>query len=1091
MTTPVANLSIELSAGVAGLKTDFGKAQREAAKAAQQMEATFNKAGAVIGAALVAGLAGVGAAIAKTVNEFDRLGDVAAKLNTTTAALSALGFAAERSGTSAETLENGLGRLNKTIGEALSGNRQAAELFDSLGVSLRNADGSARSADSVFLSLSDRFQQFRDGPQEAAAAVALFGRAAGPELLQLLNSGSAGIAEFEARAKALGVVISDDAVAAAQTFRDNLDDLGAAAKGISNGLTTSLVPALAAITSELTDAIVKAGGFESVGKAIGDAIKTVAGVFIAGAAQIQKVGAAFAFVVDIGTKFAGNLRVIADIAVAAFQNIANAASGNFVAAAKGAQIVDRAVLALAQTVRGQAAASFRVLQDTIADIDANAERRIGALSKQFKDLAKAGAEANKGTIELPDIFDNTGNAAGKAAPKVRELAIQVDAFARQGTPAASTAMQQLVQDIDLGAISFDNLRESQVVLNQTTTEEAQFFADNWQGAVGAAQDAFADFIAGNIKSFEDFGDALESIARQFLANLVRQFLSTNLQLNVSGGPGGGLGAVGGSGFLNILNGGGAALSTLGPAALLLAGASTGNRGTGALSGGLAGGLFASTTFGAGVIGSGLSGLGLGASLGSVVPIVGTIIGAIIGGLAANLFAAKPPSINVIGDNIVGTPGFRNFAPGSTFESRLGGFTFASIDTVDRQTREQIGQSVVQFDNTIADLLNADQLDKVTDALANFNLRLTEGAISADNILGERFNAILSTFDQDIQDFVNGAATLEERTQRLAEILSRPQRLNALIDSLEEVDRLSGLSPFERELDAINKQFDAAAEEARKLGADQAQLARIEELRGNAIERLNDLQRQNLDALLDDLRFDDITDGLTPADRAIADINRRFDKLREQAIALGASQEDLELIERRRTAALREQADATRDSTDAIQEFTDTAQQSFQLYLDYQADWLEGLGNALQPVRDWLNRGASVTSENPLQQLTRSQQQFEDLARRASLGDFDAIRNIAGAGDALLQQAARFYGVGSADFQRYEALVRGTLTPLASVDGSQSMAIALGQLREIYQALLRFLQGGNGANNSGVMSGAQAQQLLNSLDRLSRRTDRVT
>jgi hypothetical protein len=573
--------------------------------------------------------------------------------------------------------------------------------------------------------------------------------------------------------------------------------------------------------------------------------------------------------------------------------------------------------------------------------------------------------------------------------------------------------------------------------------------------------------------------------------LVRQFLSTNLQFNVSGGPGGGLGAVGGSGFLNMLNGGGAALSTLGPAALLLAGASTGNRGTGALSGGLAGGLFASTTFGAGVIGSGLSGLGLGASLGSVVPIVGTIIGAIIGGLAANLFAAKPPSINVIGDDIVGTPGFRNFAPGSTFESRLGGFTFASIDSVDRQTRDQIGQSVVQFDNTIADLLNADQLDKVTDALAGFNLRLQEGAISAENILGQRFDAILATFDQDVQDFVNGAATLEERTARLAEILSRPQRLNALIESLEEVDRLSGLTPFERELDAINRQFDAAAEEARKLGADQAQLARIEELRGNAIERLNDLQRQNLDALLDDLRFDDLTDGLTPADRAIADINRRFDRLREQAIALGASQEDLELIERRRTAALREQADATRDSTDAIQEFTDAAQQSFQLYLDYQADWLEGLGNALQPVRDWLNRGGSVTSENPLQQLTRSQQQFEDLARRASLGDFDAIRGIAGAGDALLQQAARFYGVGSADFQRYEALVRGTLTPLASVDGSQSMAVALGQLREIYQALLRFLQGGNGATNSGVMSGAQAQQLLNSLDRLSRRTDRVT
>lgn len=1069
MTTPVANLSIELSAGVAGLKTDLGKAQREAAKAAQQMEATFNKAGAVIGGALVAGLAGVSAAVIKTVNEFDRLGDVAAKLNTTTSALSALGFAAERSGTNAETLQNGLGRLNKTIGEALSGNQQAAQLFDKLGVSLRDANGNARSVDSVFLSLADRFQQFKDGPQEAAAAVALFGRSAGPELLQLLNSGSAGLAEFEARAKALGVVISDEAVAAAQTFRDNLDDLGAAAQGISNGLTTSLAPALAAITTELTDAIVQAGGFESVGKAIGDGIKATAGVFIAGAAQIQKVGAAFAFVIDIGSKFSENLGTIANIAIASFQNIANAASGNFAAAARGIQIVDRAVLALGQKVRNDAAASFQTLKETIDDIDANAERRIGALGKTFSELGKAGKEAGKGTVDLPKLFENTGQQAGKAAPKVRELTIEVQAFARQGTKEASAAMQALVKDIDLGAISFDNLKESQVTLNSVTTEEAQFFQDNWLGATEAVNDAFADFIAGNIKSFEDFGDALESIARQFLSNLVRQFLSTNLSLPFPFFGGGG-GAAGAGGFGGINFGGpGAALGT--------------RVGLGAAGAGIA--------YDGYQRGSPLQGAAGGALLGlQVAGPVGAIVGAILGGVAAALNDTTR-RINVVGDDIVGTPGFRNFAPGSTFESRLGGFTFASIDNVSAQERQQLGENIVNFDNTIADLLNDEQLVKVTDALSNFNLRLEEGAISAENILGQRFDAILATFDQDVQDFVNGAATLEERTARLAEILSRPQRLNALIESLEEVDRLSGLTPFERELDAINKQFDAAAEEARKLGADQAQLARIEELRGNAIERLNDLQRQNLDALLDDLRFDDITDGLTPADRAIADINRRFDKLREQAIALGASQEDLELIERRRTAALREQADATRDSTDAIQEFTDAAQQSFQLYLDYQADWLEGLGNALQPVRDWLNRGASVTSENPLQQLTRSQQQFEDLARRASLGDFDAIRNIAGAGDALLQQAARFYGVGSADFQRYEALVRGTLTPLASVDGSQSMAIALGQLREIYQALLRFLQGGNGANNSGVMSGAQAQQLLNSLDRLSRRTDRVT
>lgn len=1026
-------------------------------------------------AAAAGGVAALAATVTSTVNALDRLGDQAKALNITTEALSGLGFAAKQSGSSAETLNAGLTRLNKTLGDAANGNKQAAELFQSLGISIKDAQGKVISADAALLQVASRFESWQDGAQEAAIATQLFGRSAGPELLALLNEGQGGIAALTDEAARLGVVVGGDAVAAAQAFNDNLDKLKAAGSGFATALTTAILPALNEFSTDAAEAAKSGGLLTEAGRLIGEQFNLFAVDLVRAGSEIEVLGAEVANAVAFLSDWAENLGVVGNIAIVTFQSIAAAASGNFAAAERGLNAITRAVDALGNKAAADAAKRMGDLASSISSIKADAAAKIERIKGGVEGLAKSAKPAADNAAKLPPPIIEIGEESEKAAAKVKKLGQEVErlngfnlAFQRSLAP-VSESMQSLVEDIDLGAISFDNLRESQEVLNQTTTEEAQFFADNWAGAVDAASDAFADFIAGNIRSFEDFGDALESIARQFLSNLVRQFLSTNLSLPFpSFGGGGGAAGAGGFGGINF-GGPGAGLGT--------------RVGLGAVGAGVA--------YEGYQQGNPLQGAAGGALLGfQVAGPVGAIVGAILGGVAAALNDTTR-RINVIGDDIVGTPGFRNFAPGSTFESRLGGFTFASIDNVSAQERQQLGQNIVNFDNTIADLLNDEQLVKVTDALSNFNLRLEEGAISAENILGQRFDAILATFDQDVQDFVNGAATLEERTARLAEILSRPQRLNALIESLEEVDRLSGLTPFERELDAINRQFDAAAEEARKLGADQAQLARIEELRGNAIERLNDLQRQNLDALLDDLRFDDLTDGLTPADRAIADINRRFDKLREQAIALGASQEDLELIERRRTAALREQADATRDSTDAIQEFTDAAQQSFQLYLDYQADWLEGLGNALQPVRDWLNRGASVSSENPLQQLTRSQQQFEDLARRASLGDFDAIRNIAGAGDALLQQAARFYGVGSADFQRYEALVRGTLTPLASVDGSQSMAVALGQLREIYQALLRFLQGGNGANNSGVMSGAQAQQLLNSLDRLSRRTDRVT
>ena len=928
---------------------------------------SLNKAfGALAGGALV----GLTAVIARTVQSLDQLGDTARSLNITTESLSGLGFAAQQSGSSAEALERGLTRLNKVIGEAASGNKAAADLFDRLGISVRDVSGDVISVDKAFLAIAERFRLYKDGAEEAALNSELFGLGLA-ELIPLLNEGEAGILGLKDEAKRLGAVIGTDTVAAAQQLNDNLDKLKAVGTGLAVEVTNVVLPALNALAEALLN--------------------------------VRQFGEAATGALDVG--FGGQAK---DVIEALSLQISRA-EADLQALREAYAFVDE----VPEDIQKQVQALSNFINNT--------ERTLARLREAQKKTGESAKVAAKDTGTLAPPVVETGKAAEGAAPKVDKFRQSIERLrdpSRQfydSLEITRTAMQDLVQDIDVGAVSFDNLGDSLATMSATATEEAQLFQDNWQGAVGAVQDAFADFIAGNIKSFEDFGDALESIARQFLANLVRQFLSTNLSF----------------GNINL--------------------------------GGLFGG-------GNNSPGGGAGGLG---SFGSVLG-----IGAIIAGLASIFDRQKPPSINVIGDNVVGTRGFRNFAPGSTFESRLGGFTFASIDSVDRQTRDQIGQSVVNFDNTIADLLNDEQLDKVTAALANFNIRLRDGAISAENILGERFDAILSTFDQDVQDFVNGAATLEERTQRLAEVLSRPQRLNALIDSLEEVDRLSGLTPFERELDAINKQFDAAAEEARKLGADQAQLARIEELRGNAIERLNDLQRANLDALLDDLRFDDLTEGLSDTDREVAAINRRFDALRQQAIDLGATQADLELIERRRTAALRQATQATVESTEAIDDFYDMIADSRRIGMEFERDFLDSLNDALEGVRNFLNGGASVSSLNPLQRLQQSQGQFEEIVRQISGGSFDAIRAFPGGANAFLQQAAGFYGVGSAEFQAIERAVLGTARGLANVDTGQSVAGALNGLRPLFQLMIDLLR------NNGALTAAQTQQVTAALSRLA-------
>jgi hypothetical protein len=993
---------------------------------------SLNKAfGALAGGALV----GLTAVVARTVQSLDELGDTANQLNTTSEALSALGFAAQQSGSNAETLERGLTRLNKVLGEAASGNKAAADLFDRLGVSVRDARGKVVTADQAFVAISERFRQYEDGAQEAALATELFGRSAGPELLQLLNQGEAGIASLTDEAERLGAVIGTDTVAAAQELNDNLDKLKAVGTGLAVEVTNVLLPVLNDLAEALL--LIRSAGESAVGA------------------------------LDVG--FGGQAAdVIEDLSLQISR-----AEAELQALRESYAFVDE----VPESIKQQAQALTAFISNTERTLV-----RLRDAQKKTGDAAKVAAK-DTGTLAPPVVA--TGKAADAAAPRMDRFRQSIERLrdpSRQfydSLEITRTAMQDLVQDIDVGAVSFDNLGDSLATMNATATEEAQFFAENWQGAVGAAQDAFADFVAGNIRSFEDFGDALEGIARQFLANLVRQFLNTNLQLPTpSFGGGGGIGG-GAGGGLGGFNFGGP-------------GAGLGARlGLGAAGVGIAYQGYQQGSPLMGAAGGALAGFQVGGP-------VGAVIGAVIGGLAAALNDTTR-RISVIGDELVGTNGFRNFAPGSTFESRLGGFTFASIDNVTADERRQIGQSVVDFDNTVADLLNADQLAAVTDALAAFNLRLEEGAISAENILGQRFEAILSTFDESTQEFVRNAGDLEDQVAALAEILSRPARLTALLDSLEEANEAAGLSQFDLGLRQITQAFDAAAEQAEQLGASQAQLTRIEELRGAAIERLEQAQRASLDALLDDLAFDDFTEGLDPLGRALARVNRDFDRLREQALALGATQADLDLIERRRTAALREATDAARESVDALEEvaesiteFTGNIIDAGQLALrnqQQQQQFADSLRRTLQGIGDWLNGGASVSSANPFERLQQSQANFEQIASRIAGGDLEALGQFTGGADRFLQQAAPFYGVGSADFMRIEDIIRNAARPIASINPDAGRDAVQAQLVQVMQALLRFLQGGSGA--AGAMNAAQAQAMINALERIGVRTARAT
>lgn len=170
---------------------------------ATAVQARFAALGGVIGGALAVSQAKGG------IDLLDRLDDLSEKSGITVEKLSELRFAGEAVGTPLDALASGVQRLSRQMAEAASGNKEAVETFKTLGVEVKNADGTLRSSDEVLADVADRFASYKDGAGKAALAQQLFGKS-GAEMIPLLNQGKEGIERLKNEAIALGAIYGGD-----------------------------------------------------------------------------------------------------------------------------------------------------------------------------------------------------------------------------------------------------------------------------------------------------------------------------------------------------------------------------------------------------------------------------------------------------------------------------------------------------------------------------------------------------------------------------------------------------------------------------------------------------------------------------------------------------------------------------------------------------------------------------------------------------------------------------------------------------------------------------------------------------------------
>lgn len=249
----LGSLTIDLIAKTAGFEAGMDRAARLADKRSKDISRSISNGlkGAVGSvAAFTAGLVGglLSAQVAfdgfmNAVNNADRLDELSARLGISTEQLSAWGYAAKLSGTDLESLTGSIQKFSKTVASAADANSRQAELFASLGISVKDAAGNLRDVEDILPEVADRFKALDNETTETALAMELFGRS-GAELLEFLNRGSDGLKELGDEAQRLGGIIDGDTARAAAEFKDEIDKLRVATNGYFTVVARELLPAL-------------------------------------------------------------------------------------------------------------------------------------------------------------------------------------------------------------------------------------------------------------------------------------------------------------------------------------------------------------------------------------------------------------------------------------------------------------------------------------------------------------------------------------------------------------------------------------------------------------------------------------------------------------------------------------------------------------------------------------------------------------------------------------------------------------------------------------------------------------------------------
>lgn len=314
----------------AAASSELGKAEGGAKRMGNGM--------VMAGAAMVGAGAAIVGAMSKMADSFIDAGKETLRLQRLTGGTaeeaSRLRFVAQQTGTSVDTLANGL----KFLGKNMEAGKAA---FTELGVATRDGSGKLRSTEDVLYDVANAFKDMDNGAQKTAYALQLFGKQ-GVDMIPVLNRGGDALRQLGQEAKKYGLELTGENLNSVKDYLKAHRELDAAMQGLKVQIGIGVAPVLTGLTNQVSGAVQWFSG-------LSDSTKQAVGSFAALAGSSLIVLGSLTTIAGVITRMRGGIDIIVkgfDAASVALYNFSGNLAKNLLMAGGWAAVVTGSVVAM-------------------------------------------------------------------------------------------------------------------------------------------------------------------------------------------------------------------------------------------------------------------------------------------------------------------------------------------------------------------------------------------------------------------------------------------------------------------------------------------------------------------------------------------------------------------------------------------------------------------------------------------------------------------------------------------------------------------------------------------------------------------------